>query len=117
MDYKGEICETDEDKVLEWQPTQTMLENLGPIILNSDGTMSRVPNWAEMTAGERETAQRLIKKRNERRKRELLEAMESDEKIYPLEASPSMIPGPPLGLAQDDAGGVGMLSLEDRQRK
>jgi hypothetical protein len=113
MDDKGGI--EDEEKVFE-QPTLSMLD-LGPIILNSDGTMSRVPNWAEMTAGERETAQRLIKKRNERRKRELLEVLESDVKDYLLDGSPSMIPGPPLGLAQDDAGGVGMLSLEDRQRK
>ena len=47
------------------------LSELGPIIINSDGSMSRIPNWATMDDNEKATAQRLIAKRNERRKKEL----------------------------------------------
>ena len=54
------------------------LQDLGPIIINSDGSMSRIPNWATMDDNEKATAQRLIAKRNERRKKELQESKGSD---------------------------------------
>ena len=44
-------------------------EELGPIILNSDGTTRRIANWEEMTDREREVAWRRIKKRNEERRK------------------------------------------------
>ena len=44
-----------------------VLEQLGPVVVNSDGTLSRITNWPEMTDGERETAKRLIAKRNVKR--------------------------------------------------
>ena len=44
-----------------------VLEQLGPVVVNSDGTLSRITNWPTMTEGERETAKRLIAKRNVRR--------------------------------------------------
>lgn len=38
---------------------------LGPMVVNSDGTLSRITNWAELTEGERErTVRLLVKKRN-----------------------------------------------------
>ena len=52
------------------------LKDLGPIIINSDGSMSRIPNWSTMDDNEKATAQRLIAKRNERRKKELAEKAE-----------------------------------------
>ena len=37
---------------------------LGPIIVNKDGTVRRIANWADLTSHERETAFRRISKRN-----------------------------------------------------
>ena len=55
------------------------LDELGPIIINSDGSMSRIPNWATMDDNEKATAQRLIAKRNERRKKELKQEHNREE--------------------------------------
>ena len=41
-----------------------VLEQLGPVVVNTDGTLSRITNWPTMTDGEKETAKRLIAKRN-----------------------------------------------------
>lgn len=38
------------------------LDELGPIIVNKDGTTSRVTNWLEMGREEQERTQRMIKK-------------------------------------------------------
>lgn len=46
---------------------------LGPIVLNSDGTMSRISNWQEMTEKEKDSAKKLISKRNKSRKKALSE--------------------------------------------
>ena len=32
---------------------------MGPLVVNEDGTAKRIANWAEMTAGERETTMRV----------------------------------------------------------
>ncbi|GFZ48974.1 hypothetical protein JCM24511_06723 [Saitozyma sp. JCM 24511] len=41
------------------------LDKLGPMIINSDGTLSRIPNWHELHPIERErTVRLLVKKRN-----------------------------------------------------
>lgn len=55
------------------------LDELGPIIVNKDGTTSRVTNWLEMGREEQERTQRMIKKRNEKRLKELKEKMEKGE--------------------------------------
>ena len=65
----------DDGSLLALEPVS--LDHFGPIILNSDGTMSRIPNWAEMSAPEKETAKRLISKRNARRKDALTAALNS----------------------------------------
>jgi hypothetical protein len=41
-----------------------VLDQFGPVVVNSDGTLSRITNWPTMTDGEKETAKRLIAKRN-----------------------------------------------------
>ena len=43
------------------------LDELGPIIVNLDGTLSRIPNWHEMTEGEQQKTLRLIAIRNKKR--------------------------------------------------
>ncbi|KAF8300419.1 hypothetical protein DL93DRAFT_2090986 [Clavulina sp. PMI_390] len=39
-------------------------DSLGPLVVNSDGTLSRIANWHEMTERERATTVRLLVKRN-----------------------------------------------------
>jgi hypothetical protein len=40
-------------------------DELGPMVVNSDGTLSRITNWTELSQGERErTVRLLVKKRN-----------------------------------------------------
>lgn len=48
-------------------------EEMGPVIINSDGTTRRIANWDEMTEKEREVTWRRISKRNEERRKILLE--------------------------------------------
>jgi hypothetical protein len=43
------------------------LDYLGPIVINTDGSTSRIANWAEMNAEEQEKTSRLIAKRNQKR--------------------------------------------------
>ncbi|PHH91930.1 hypothetical protein CDD83_9715 [Cordyceps sp. RAO-2017] len=40
------------------------LDALGPLVVNTDGTVARVANWAEMTDVERENALRILGRRN-----------------------------------------------------
>jgi predicted Fe-S protein YdhL (DUF1289 family) len=43
------------------------LDHLGPIILNTDGSTSRISNWSDMTEQEQQNTLRLIAKRNKKR--------------------------------------------------
>jgi hypothetical protein len=43
------------------------LDFLGPIIVNTDGTLSRIPNWSSLTPNEQTNTMRLIAKRNRTR--------------------------------------------------
>mmetsp|Transcript_23875 Transcript_23875/g.53030 ORF Transcript_23875/g.53030 Transcript_23875/m.53030 type:complete len:105 (-) Transcript_23875:126-440(-) len=52
---------------LEETGTTAALDFLGPIIVNTDGTMGRIPNWAGMPEAERQKTFRLIGARNKRR--------------------------------------------------
>lgn len=42
-------------------------DKLGPLVVNSDGTLSRIHNWAGMTDAERERTVRVLNKRNQSR--------------------------------------------------
>jgi hypothetical protein len=53
-------------------------EQLGPIILNTDGTTRRIDNWNEMSKQEQETTWRRIQKRNAERRKVLLEQQEAE---------------------------------------
>ncbi|KAM0427003.1 hypothetical protein ACHAPT_007901 [Fusarium lateritium] len=54
------------------------LDALGPLVVNADGSMGRVGNWAGMTAGEREATLRLLGRRNKQRL-EALRAKKAEE--------------------------------------
>ncbi len=47
--------------------TTVKLGALGPLVVNQDGTMSRISNWAEMTDIERQNTLRILGKRNKLR--------------------------------------------------
>ncbi|KAI0427987.1 hypothetical protein F5Y09DRAFT_344155 [Xylaria sp. FL1042] len=43
------------------------LDHLGPLVVNEDGTMSRIANWEKMADIERENTLRILGKRNQMR--------------------------------------------------
>ncbi|KAI0880110.1 uncharacterized protein GGS22DRAFT_99903 [Annulohypoxylon maeteangense] len=43
------------------------LDHLGPLIVNEDGTMSRISNWGEMAEIERQNTLRILGRRNKQR--------------------------------------------------
>ncbi|KAF8841042.1 hypothetical protein BDN67DRAFT_576200 [Paxillus ammoniavirescens] len=43
---------------------EVKLDNLGPMVVNSDGTLSRIANWENMTEGEKERTTRVVAARN-----------------------------------------------------
>ena len=52
------------------------LEEMGPIILNTDGSTRRIANWDSLTEGEKKVTWRRISKRNEERRQMLLQQQE-----------------------------------------
>ncbi len=53
-------------------------EEMGPVIINADGTTRRIDNWDSMTEREREVAWRRISKRNEERRKVLLDQQQTE---------------------------------------
>ncbi|KAL4870652.1 hypothetical protein BDV12DRAFT_48045 [Aspergillus spectabilis] len=53
------------------------LDHLGPLIVNADGTLSRIGNWAQMTEIEQRNTLRVLGKRNKERM-ERLKAANAD---------------------------------------
>ncbi|KAK9763538.1 hypothetical protein K7432_009683 [Basidiobolus ranarum] len=47
--------------------TSFKLDALGPVVVNEDGTISRIDNWKEMTEIERKNVNRILLKRNKER--------------------------------------------------
>ncbi|KAG6126427.1 hypothetical protein E4U12_006520 [Claviceps purpurea] len=43
------------------------LDHLGPLVVNTDGTMCRIGNWAQMSSIEKENTLRILGKRNKQR--------------------------------------------------
>jgi hypothetical protein len=54
-------------------------EEMGPVIINADGTTRRIDNWDQMTKSEQEVAWRRIAKRNEERRKALLEEQQQEK--------------------------------------
>lgn len=50
-------------------------DEMGPLVVNENGTLSRIANWAEMTPIERERTVRILGKRNKLR----LDKLKADE--------------------------------------
>lgn len=50
------------------------LDHLGPLVVNKDGTLSRIANWETMTDIERQNTLRILVKRNQVRTEALKEA-------------------------------------------
>lgn len=48
------------------------LDHLGPLVVNKDGTLSRISNWAQMTEIERQNTLRILGKRNQLRREGLM---------------------------------------------
>ncbi|TLS25097.1 hypothetical protein PpBr36_07017 [Pyricularia pennisetigena] len=73
-------------KQLNAQGGSVSFDHLGPIVVNQDGTMSRIANWPNMTEIERENTIRILGKRNQLRMAELRKAAEATEKAGDGEA-------------------------------
>lgn len=56
------------------------LHKLGPIVINTDGSISRINNWQEMTGPEQQAASKLVARRNEIRRKALLEREKEQDK-------------------------------------
>merc|ERR1712146_355375 len=71
----------DKDKVqtLEVGGAGIKLDDLGPVIVNKDGTMRRIANWANLSPQEQAATLRRIGKRNQERVRELQEQQEKEK--------------------------------------
>jgi hypothetical protein len=54
-------------------------EDMGPVIINTDGTTRRIDNWDNLTEREKEVTWRRISKRNEERRKMLLQKMQEEE--------------------------------------
>ncbi|CRK19495.1 hypothetical protein BN1708_012652 [Verticillium longisporum] len=55
------------------------MDALGPVVVNVNGTLSRINNWAEMNEIERENTLRVLGKRNRQRREALLAAQSAEE--------------------------------------
>ena len=53
------------------------LEEIGPVVVNVDGTVSRITNWHELNEFERKNLERMVLKRN----RERLEALKKQQDL------------------------------------
>ncbi|KAJ7260890.1 hypothetical protein B0H12DRAFT_1013758 [Mycena haematopus] len=55
-----------ENNIPQLQPggPAVKLDDLGPLVVNSDGTLSRISNWAALTAAERANTIRVLSARN-----------------------------------------------------
>lgn len=47
--------------------TTVKLDHLGPLVVNVDGTVSRISNWSEMAEVERQNTLRVLGRRNKQR--------------------------------------------------
>ena len=54
-------------------------DEMGPIIINADGTTRQISNWENMSANEQKVAWRRISKRNEERRKALLEEQQQQQ--------------------------------------
>lgn len=65
---------------LEVNGDAVSMDELGPIIVNADGTLRRIENWATLTKHEQATTMKLISRRNKKRLTALKELQNEKEK-------------------------------------
>ncbi|KAG0324327.1 hypothetical protein BG004_003497 [Podila humilis] len=63
---------------LEVNGKDIKLDALGPVVVNENGTMSRIDNWAEMTEIEKSNVRRILLKRNDLRLKSLRAARDAE---------------------------------------
>lgn len=66
-DTPPSLSTSQESLKLEVNGDSVGLDQLGPIIINEDGTMRRITNWHLLTDREKESSWQRISKRNEKR--------------------------------------------------
>lgn len=55
------------------------LDHLGPIVINKDGTLSRITNWDQMTDQEKAGTVKMLAKRNAQRRKDLEEILGKED--------------------------------------
>lgn len=63
------------------------LEELGPIIINTDGTTRRITNWSGLSKSEQDTSFKVIAARNLRRLKVLQRKIKLDNSEHPLSSA------------------------------
>ncbi|KAJ7145782.1 hypothetical protein C8R44DRAFT_689861 [Mycena epipterygia] len=56
--------EADAPQMLQTGGPAVKLDDLGPMVVNSDGTLSRISNWSSLTDAEKERTLRVLSARN-----------------------------------------------------
>ncbi|KAF9199873.1 hypothetical protein BGZ49_009958 [Haplosporangium sp. Z 27] len=72
----GDVSSTNQ---LEVNGKDLKLDILGPVVVNEDGTMSRIDNWHEMADIEKDNVRRILLKRNAKRLEKLKAENQSQE--------------------------------------
>ena len=54
-------------------------EDIGPVIINADGSTRQIANWDKMSEAEQQVAWRRISKRNEERRKVLLQQQQEPQ--------------------------------------
>lgn len=57
------------------------MDALGPLVVNQDGTLSRIENWGQMTEMEKKNTLRILGKRNQARREALRERERGEDKV------------------------------------
>ncbi|KAJ3302498.1 hypothetical protein HDV03_004921 [Kappamyces sp. JEL0829] len=69
------------------QSTNLRLDELGPVVVNEDGTLSRITNWHQLSESEQKNTMRVLAKRNQQRLGKLKMAGESSKEAAPARSS------------------------------
>mmetsp|Transcript_43442 Transcript_43442/g.139624 ORF Transcript_43442/g.139624 Transcript_43442/m.139624 type:complete len:180 (-) Transcript_43442:58-597(-) len=68
-----------EERTLVVDGTPIKMDKLGPVVVNVDGTISRISNWHEMIELEQKNTMRIIGKRNQQRLAALRQQQEQQQ--------------------------------------
>ncbi|KAG0315547.1 hypothetical protein BGZ99_007409 [Dissophora globulifera] len=74
----GDVSSQQPAQQLEVNGTDLKLDILGPVVVNEDGTISRIDNWSEMADIEKANVRRILLKRNAQRLARLRTAQQQE---------------------------------------